>query len=178
LILSHQEIVSLHNWREVISPFYPEKVVHAKTGTTYGCGACGYDIRIREDIWLGHGDFKLASALEYIDMPEDLAAFVTDKSSLARIGIAVQNTKIDPGWRGYLTLELSNHSLTPVHLIAGQPIAELTFQMLDQPTDRPYQGKYQDQPPHPVGALVEPSSAVTESPTISAIVEKKRVSGC
>lgn len=178
MILSHQTLVSRCYWHPIIDPFEPEKVVHKETGTTYGCGACGYDVRIAQRMMLSPGAFVLASTLERFDMPADLAAFVTDKSSLARIGIAVQNTKIDPGWRGYLTLELSNHSSVPILLLEGQPIAEISFMPLDASTDRPYRGKYQDQPNHPVGAKAERLPSSEPSPSTAAIAEPWPVSGC
>jgi dCTP deaminase len=177
LILSYQSIVALNDWRPILFPFEKEKVIHDETGTSYGCGACGYDVRIAQRMMLSPGAFVLASTVERFDMPFDLAGFVTDKSSLARIGIAVQNTKVDPGWRGYLTLEISNHSSAPVLLVAGQPIAEITFQVLDKPTMRPYSGKYQDQPDHPVGARAEKSPSSEPSPSITAIAGSPPTSG-
>ena len=46
-------------------------------------------------------------------MPSDVLGQVCDKSTWARRGVAVQNTIIEPGWRGYLTVELTNHSGEP-----------------------------------------------------------------
>lgn len=178
MILSHQSIVALNDWHQVLTPFTREKVVHPETGNSYGCGACGYDVRIAQTIHLPPGSFALASTIERFDMPYDLAAFVSDKSSLARIGVAVQNTKIDPGWRGYLTLEISNHSSEARTLVFGQPIAEISFMPLDVSTDRPYQGKYQDQPNHPVGARAEEPRTTMESLSTSATAEPEPTSGC
>ncbi len=67
----------------------------------------------------------------------------------------VHNTVIEPGWKGYLTLELVNHSETVMHLLAGDPIAQVIFFALNAPTDAPYNGKYQDQPNRPMGAIYE-----------------------
>ena len=78
-----------------------------------------------------------------------------DKSSWARRGIAVQNTLFDPGWSGYATLELSNHGQEIVTITAGDPIAQIVFHMLDQATEQPYQGKYQDQEAGPQPARLE-----------------------
>jgi dCTP deaminase len=103
-------------------------------------------------------------------MPNDVIAFVNDKSSWARQGLAVQNTVIEPGWRGYLTIELSNHlpcSLMPgereqhsydgntIHIFRGDPIAQIVFHKLDYPTEKPYEGKYQDQEAGPQKARLE-----------------------
>jgi len=114
-------------------------------GMSYGLSAAGYDIRIAEDIMLFKGDFKLASSLEEFNMPNNLLAYVKDKSTWARQGLAVQNTFIEPGWKGYLTLELTNHSQLPITLRSGMPIAQIIFHQLIEPTEQPYDGKYQNQ---------------------------------
>lgn len=69
------------------------------------------------------------------------------------MGILVQNTFIDPGWRGYLTLEISYHPLEErgstatktYYLNKGTPIAQIVFHVLDEPTEQPYDGVYQNQ---------------------------------
>jgi dCTP deaminase len=136
-----------------IEPFH-ERTVHPETGTSYGITLSGYDVRVREEVELMPGHFMIASILEYIQMPLDLVGFVKDKSSLARLGLAVQNTVIEAGWRGYLTLELSHHGRDRLRLPAGSPVAQIMFLRIDQPTEG-YQGKYNDQPPVPVAAIRE-----------------------
>lgn len=86
-------------------------------------------------------------------MPHDLVGSVRDKSSWARKGLAVQNTVIEPGWRGYLTLELTNHREWTITVKEGSPIAQVLFEKLDEETLLPYDGRYQDQSPEPVGAI-------------------------
>jgi deoxycytidine triphosphate deaminase len=56
------------------------------------------------------------------------------------------------GWRGWLTLEISNNSLDEVVINAGEPIAQIVFEMLDFPTEQPYAGKYQNQERGPQSA--------------------------
>jgi dCTP deaminase len=125
-------------------------------GLTYGLSPAGYDLRID----LGDGlsareiapsEFVLAATLECFSMPADVLGVVHDKSTWARSGLCVQNTVIEPGWRGYLTLELTNHSSTPITVVQGAAIAQVVFHRLDEPTERPYAGKYQDQEPGPQG---------------------------
>jgi dCTP deaminase len=114
-------------------------------GMTYGLSACGYDIRCREELFLVPGEFMLASSIEHFNMPYSIMGRVCDKSTWARRGLAVQNTVIEPGWRGYLTLELTNHGTNNIHIVAGSPIAQIVFEWLDAATEQPYEGKYQDQ---------------------------------
>lgn len=131
------------DWKPMVVPCHEKTILH---GMSYGVSPAGYDIRVAEAITLfGHG-FTLASSVELFNMPNDVLGRVADKSSWARLGIAVQNTVIEPGWRGYLTLELSNNYHDVITIQAGSPIAQVIFELLDGPTDTPYEGKYQDQP--------------------------------
>lgn len=123
---------------------------------SYGLGPASYDVRIAQDVYLKPGDFILASTIEHFDMPLDISGQVADKSSWARNGLSVFNTFIDPGWKGFLTLELkNNHPTTVMSILAGDPIAQIIFQYLDEPTELPYHGKYWDQPNKPVPAIEE-----------------------
>lgn len=127
----------------IIEPFY-ERTKHEQSGTTFGLSMCGYDVRLDQNVTLFPGQFKLASTLEKFYIPNDIMATVHDKSTWARRGLAVQNTVIEPGWVGFLTLELTNHGLNKLELIVGTPIAQVIFQRLDYSTDG-YNGKYQNQ---------------------------------
>ena len=122
-----------------------------KDGMTFGLSPAGYDVRVEFDsqglnheMTLDVGDFLLASTVEYFRMPTDLLGVVHDKSTWARRGLAVQNTVIEPGWHGYLTLELTNHGREPVTIMRGSPIAQILFHVLSEPVEG-YQGKYQNQ---------------------------------
>ncbi len=156
MILSAQSIRRLCSMgpgapASMITPFV-ERQQHERSGTSFGLSACGYDVRIAQDRRLGPGDFLLASTQERFVMPRDVMAQVADKSSWARRGLAVQNTIIEPGWEGWLTLELTNHGSSVISLHAGTPIAQIVFQRLDEPTEQPYTGKYMNQENRPVEA--------------------------
>lgn len=124
-------------------------------GMSYGLSSCGYDVRSDQELILPAKGFALISTLERFIMPTDVVGRVHDKSTWARLGLAVQNTVIEPGWRGYLTLELSNNGYDIVEIKRGQPIAQIVFELLDEPTEAPYTGKYQDQEQRPVEAKWE-----------------------
>lgn len=138
MILSAQTIRKL----KPITPFHERT---KEFGMSYGLSAAGYDIRIAEDTNVMFENFCLASSLEHFNMPDDVLAYVKDKSTWARQGLAVQNTVIEPGWKGYLTLELTNHSYKILELKKGMPIAQIIFHRLDFATEQPYEGKYQNQ---------------------------------
>jgi dCTP deaminase len=128
-----------------IKPITPFHERTKEFGMSYGLSAAGYDIRIAEEFYLFPNQFKLASSIEEFNMPDDVLAYVKDKSTWARQGLCVQNTVIEPGWKGYLTLELTNHSLLPLTFKIGMPIAQIIFHRLEAPTEQPYDGKYQNQ---------------------------------
>lgn len=93
--------------------------------------------------------FLLAHTYEYIKMPNNLVGFVMDKSSLARKGLSLQNTVIEPGWEGMITLEIFNMSPHYIDLYPGMGIAQLMFSYIVPPltayNDRIVKGKYQGQ---------------------------------
>src|SRR5262249_37936211 len=114
-------------------------------GNSYGLGPASYDVRLDQRVVLPPRGFVLGSTLERFCMPNDLAGTVRDKSTLARCVISTFNTFLDPGWAGFLTLEIVNHSEKELVIDAGEPIAQIVFEMLDEPTEQPYRGKYYDQ---------------------------------
>ena len=64
----------------------------------------------------------------------------THNSSLGRLGLIVHATAgfVDPGFKGTLTLEITNLTRVPIILWPGKPIAQLSFMTLDRPAERPY----------------------------------------
>lgn len=147
---------------------------HRDAGVSYGLVEVGYDIRLKQEVeykltevatpngvqWemcayidgkLQLGRFALASAIEEFQMPGHLMGVVHDKSSWARKGLSVFNTVIEPGWRGFLTLELVYHGREPLVIPAGAGIAQVVFHQLVQHAE--YEGKYQDQADQPVEAI-------------------------
>jgi dCTP deaminase len=86
------------------------------------------------------GEFVLGRTLEYVEIPDDVVARIEGKSSLGRLGLIVLATAgfVDPGFRGTLTLEITNLTRVPIKLYAGLLIAQLSFMALDAPAERPY----------------------------------------
>ena len=86
------------------------------------------------------GEFVLGSTLEHIELPDDLVARLEGKSSLGRIGLVIHSTAgfVDPGWKGNLTLELSNLSRLPITLYVGMKIGQISYLRLTTPAERLY----------------------------------------
>jgi dCTP deaminase len=147
----------------------PDRKV-SEHGVSYGLGEAGYDIRIKQDITFYRlfglipmvkvvdgkqvsrhlGKFTLASAIEKFNMSPSCVAIVHDKSTWARRALSVFNTVIEPGWKGYLTLELVYHGRKKLHIPAGSGIAQVLFHLVQEPAN--YNGKYMNQENKPVAA--------------------------
>jgi len=110
-------------------------------------------VHIKDGGVLNPGEFRLAVTVERFSIPTNIVATVHDKSTLARMGLAVQTTVIEPGWSGWLTLELSNHGANVIELMDGQPIAQVLFHQLDENTEG-YDGRYQNQGDRPQPAIL------------------------
>lgn len=84
--------------------------------------------------------FRLAHTVETVTLPDSIAAQLTGKSSLGRLGLMVHCIAgyIDPGFDGQIVLELKNLSSHWIVLKAGQRVAQLVFHLLDQPVERLY----------------------------------------
>lgn len=142
----------------LITPWIPCKKV--ANGMSYGLTHGGYDIRIREEITLypitlknlflkslgfKRPSFSLASTIEYFDIPTNLQPELMDKSSWARKGLSIQNTVFEPGFKGFITLELFNQGDDIIHIPANAPIGQVIFRKMTTPAKKGYDGKYQNQ---------------------------------
>jgi len=109
-----------------------------------------------EPFVLHPGEFVLGQTLEWVELPDDLVARLEGKSSLGRLGLLIHSTAgyVDPGWKGKLTLELSNVATLPIALYSGMKIGRSASSRCraGRPTVRfarprvEYQG--QSEPPH------------------------------
>ena len=107
----------------------------------------------QDDPFILHpGEFVLGSTLERVALPDDLVARLEGKSSLGRLGLLIHSTAgyVDPGWDGYLTLELSNVANLPITIYPGMKIGQISFFRLSTPAEAPYgskatRSKYQGQ---------------------------------
>lgn len=124
-------------------------------GVSYGLSEAGYDIRIKQDVVFekNRPKFVLASAIEEFRMPSNLVGIVHDKSTWARRGLSVFNTVIEPGWYGFLTLELVYHCDNTLIIPAGSGIAQVLFH--ETKSRASYDGKYQHQSDCPVEAILK-----------------------
>ena len=97
-------------------------------------------------------EFVLATTVERVKIPNHLVARLEGKSSLGRIGIVIHSTAgyVDPGFEGFLTLEISNLANIPIALYPNMKICQMSFQTLSEEPRVPYghrqlRSKYQNQ---------------------------------
>jgi len=174
----------------MIYPFEPEKKI--AQGKSYGLSSASYDCRIKEDLTLGPIGSEtccgLAHTIEKFCIPDNVCGYVLDKSSYARVFVSALNTLFDPGFSGFLedgsmsidpetglptpyasaVLELVNFGKHEIFIPAGSPICQFAFHWLDEPTDRPYRGKYSGQ----VGAqpaIYEKDKDLETGPNLSSL---------
>jgi dCTP deaminase len=85
-------------------------------------------------------EFVLGQTLEWVEIPDDLVARIEGKSSLGRLGLLIHSTAgyVDPGFKGNLTLELSNVANLPIALYRGMKIGQISFFKMTSAVERPY----------------------------------------
>lgn len=123
-----------------------------ESGLTWGKSYAGYDLRLGRDCAVSNGDgivpFGLGITMERVQMPRSCIGFIKDKSSLARAGISVMNTVIEPGWEGWVTLEVVSYRRRFV-LPAGMPVCQLVVIRLGHGVETGYEGEYMHAPDIP-----------------------------
>lgn len=175
MFLVDHEIKTLAKYDNLIEPFVAD-LVQPVGQPSYGLSACGYDVRLAPE-WLVSKNtdavldtrlkdkssfyerinstslvipaktFVLARTLEYVKLPKDVMATLFCKSSLARCGLALPPTVIEPGWEGNIVVEIFNQANHPVKLYASDGVGQLLFTRLAKVPDKPYDTsrKYQGQ---------------------------------
>ncbi|MFH0703326.1 MAG: dCTP deaminase [bacterium] len=99
-------------------------------------------VGVTEPFVLHPGEFALASTLEYIKVPLDLAARLEGRSTWGRLGLLIHATAgfVDPGFCGALTFELANVGQVPMPLYPGVRISQICF-FQSNTTKLPYSEK-------------------------------------
>ena len=101
------------------------------------------------------GEFALGLIFEETGVSDKLVGRLEGKSSLGRLGLIIHTTAgyLDPGNSLKMTLELFNAGRLPIKLYYKMPIAQMAFEYLSSPCERPYGSEglnskyYQDMKP-------------------------------
>lgn len=165
MLLPDHEIRTLCKERALVFPFYEKNVQPASIDVTLGtefrifephddrCIDLADPVDITKRVIAGEsgfvlhpGEFALGVTEEVVTMPDDLVARIEGKSSLGRLGLIVHATAgfIDPGFKGRITLEMTNLMRLPLVLRPGQLIGQISFHVMTAPVQKRYDGRYQN----------------------------------
>ncbi|MGB8220177.1 MAG: dCTP deaminase [Methanoregula sp.] len=137
MILSAQEIARrLHTVCEqeklVINPYATECQQPAS-----------YDLRAADDICLARGTCTLVPSMEWVELPPDVAGTLRCRSSFGRRGVLMGAGFVDPGFRGQLTLCLTNMGSDDINLHQSDRVVQMILHEVRNGSER-YNGRYQD----------------------------------
>ncbi|OPX62104.1 MULTISPECIES: dCTP deaminase [unclassified Methanoregula] len=102
-----------------------------------------YDLRAAEETRLPRGICTLMPTLEWVELPGDLAGTLRCRSSFGRRGILLGAGFVDPGFRGQLTLCLSNMGAEEITVKKNERVAQMILHEVRNPAQS-YNGRYQD----------------------------------
>lgn len=88
------------------------------------------------------GSYYLFTTIERVNVPDDLVAFMLNRSSLFRCGASLRTAVIDPGYKGVLTVGIKNEGTHEILLEKGSRILQIVFSDVKEGT-RGYDGRYQ-----------------------------------
>jgi len=176
MVMSDKWIKKMAKEYGMIEPF--EENLVRKGVISYGLSSYGYDFRIADEFKIFtnvastivdpknfdersfvsvKGDyciippnsFVLGRSVEYFRIPRDVIGICLGKSTYARCGIIVNVTPLEPGWEGFLTVEISNTTPLPAKIYAWEGIAQVIFVKGNEECEISYKdrkGKYMYQP--------------------------------
>ena len=81
--------------------------------------------------------------LEWIELPKDLAGTLRCRSSFGRRGVLLGAGFVDPGFRGQLTLCLSNLGNDDILIRKHERVVQMILHEVRE-SDQCYSGRYQD----------------------------------
>lgn len=85
-------------------------------------------------------EFILGVTTEYFELAPNLIANVDGKSSLGRLGLVIHATAgfIDPGYKGHVTLEITNLTEQPLIIYPNMPVGQIRFTYMASPAQVSY----------------------------------------
>jgi dCTP deaminase len=94
-----------------------------------------YFIPFGREYTLHPGRFVLASTLEWLRFPANLAGYIGGKSTWARRGLIIETAAgVHPGFNGCLTLELANVGEVPIKIRPGMKICQIFVHAVENGT--------------------------------------------
>jgi dCTP deaminase len=128
-------------------------------------------LSMRESIIIHPGKVIISSTLEYVSIPTNIECQVEGRSSWARLGLVIASAStVEPGYKGVITLELSNIGEIPITLCPGLRIAQLIFYELSSKATDEYNGNAKKKYSCNIGPR---PSKIAEDPDIKYFTKRK-----
>ncbi len=86
-----------------------------------------YDEKKVSSVIIKPGDFFLVTTIESVNMPEDLTASITPRSTTYRSGLVLRTGNVPPGYCGGLTFGIQNAGPVPVTIEMGARFVHIQF---------------------------------------------------
>lgn len=129
-----------------------------------------HDIPFRQPILVHPRQLTLVPTLEWVELPESLMGQVTARSSWAREGLNIATaTLINPGYRGIITLELSNLGQIPIKVYPGMCIAQISFHTVEDPVSShasQFQLSFEPRPGDIAGKRTHDDDFIQKNPSV------------
>jgi dCTP deaminase len=137
MILSAAEIV-----RRLDQEYVPGKLV-IRPYSRESQQPASYDLRTADVTCLPCGTCTLLPTLEWVELPMDIAGTLRCRSSFGRRGVLLGAGFVDPGFRGQLTLCLTNMGKEDITVNKNDRVAQMILHEVRDPREC-YNGRYQD----------------------------------
>ena len=102
-----------------------------------------YDLRAAGESLLPKGTCTLVPTLEWVELPMDLAGTLRCRSSFGRRGVLLGGGFVDPGFRGQLTLCLTNLGSDDLIVQKNDRVVQMILHEVREGSQS-YSGRYQD----------------------------------
>lgn len=163
MILGTDKVLELIKSKKLIERFSEKELsshtgigVDLRIGKLYAVGGCSLigrenrktlSTRLvtdaqREGVCLKSDSFYLMETIEKINMPDNLVALFTPRSSMLRSGLMVYTATCDPGYSGTLTFAIKNIGGCDARIEIGARVANVMFYEIDGDV-RLYNGTWQ-----------------------------------
>ncbi len=83
--------------------------------------------RYKRQVTIKPGEFYLIKTIESVNMPHNLTASITPRSTTYRSGLYIRTGNVPPGYRGGLNFGMKNEGPVPVTIELGARIVHIQF---------------------------------------------------
>ncbi len=102
-----------------------------------------YDLRAASDTLMPRGTCTLVPTTEWVELPTDIAGTLMCRSSFGRRGVLLGAGYVDPGFRGQLTLCLTNMGSEDISIRKDDRVVQMILHEVRE-GNHGYAGQYQD----------------------------------